>query len=315
MPHKRPRKSKPPKRAQPAKPKAGVELERFTDADLRTWTRQSEDLQRYHVELFFHLEGQRSLRHDDLCDALRQSKPASILVDRWVRIIDYKYSLQPLSAAGSLVRGGRFNIGNDLDPGKYPAFPALYLAADYDTAYAERFGTRSSVSGHLKGHEYALRTPGSFTSVNLKGQLHNLFDLRNVKNLRQFAEIITEFDLPKELRNLATSAGIKGPLLVKSVAQLKLNLLAHNWRLYPSQYEIPGNPQVFGRLVNEAGFDGILYASTIGPKACIALYPNIFSGSESHVGLADDAPAGATQTRLDRETWREIAGSNPNLAS
>lgn len=190
----------PPKRAQPAKPKAGVELERFTDADLRTWNRQAEALERYHVQLFYHLEGQRALRHPDLCDALRQSAPASIVVDRWARIIDYKYSLQPLSAAGSLVRGGRFNIGNDPDPGKFPIFPALYLAEDYDTAYAERFGQRLLASGQLEGHEYALRTPGSFTSVNVNGQLHDLFDLRNAKNLRKFAEIVSAFDLPKELR-------------------------------------------------------------------------------------------------------------------
>jgi hypothetical protein len=309
VPRKRPGQTKPPKRAQPAKPKAGVELERFTDADLRTWKRQAEDLKRYHVQLFFHLEGQRALRNEDLCDALRQSAPASIDVDRWARIVDYKYSLQPLSAAGSLVRGGRFNIGNDLDPGKYPVFPALYLAADYDTAYAERFGQRPSVSGRLAGHEYALRAPGSFTSVNVNGQLHNLYDLRNAKNLRKFAAIISEFDLPKELHTLAASAGIEGPLLVRSAGQLKMSLLAHNWRLYPSQYEIPANSQIFARLVVNAGFDGIVYPSTKGPKACVALFPANFSGSESYVELADEAPKGTTHTRLDQETWDEIAGS------
>jgi len=310
VPRKRVRRAKSPKRAQPAKVKAGVELENFTDADLRTWKRQAEALERYYVQLFYHLEGRRALRHGDLCDALRQSAPASIAVDRWARIVDYKYSLQPLSAAGSLVRGGRFNIGNDLDPGKYPIFPALYLAADYDTAYAERFGQSSIASGQLESHEYALRTPGSFTSVNVNGQLHNLFDLRNARNLRKFVKIVSAFDLPKELRDLAASASIKSPLLVRSAGQLKMSLLAHNWRLYPSQYEIPANPQVFGRLVVAAGFDGIVYASTKGPKACVALFPTNFSGSESHVELADEAPSGTTHTKLHQETWREIAGSN-----
>lgn len=307
MPRKRPRKTKPLKQAQSAKPKAGVELERFTDADLRTWKRQAEDLERYHVQLFFHLEGQRALCHEDLCDALRQSAPANIVVDRWARIVDYKYSLQPLSAAGSLVHGGRFNIGGDLDPGKFPVFPALYLAEDYDTAYAERFGQRPSASGQLDGHEYALRTPGSFTSVSVNGQLYNLFDLRHAKSLKKFASIISAFDLPKELRDLAGSAGIKSPLVLRSGGQLKTSLLAHNWRLYPSQYEIPANSQIFARLVVDAGFDGIVYASTKGPRACVALFPTNFSGSESHVELADEAPSGATHTRLNQETWKEIA--------
>lgn len=307
MPRKRPKKTKPPRRATPVKPKAGVELERFTDADLRTWKRQAEDLERYHVQLFFHLEGQRALHHADLCDALRDSAPASIVVDRWARIVDYKYSLQPLSAAGSLFRGGRFNIGNDLDPGKFPVFPALYLAEDYDTAYAERFGQSPSASGQLEGHEYALRIPGSFASVNVNGKLHNLFDLRKAKNLRQFTSIISAFDIPKELRDLAASAGIKSPLLVMSAGQLKMNLLAHNWRLYPSQYEIPANSQIFARLVVDAGFDGIVYASTKGPRACVALFPTNFSGAESHVELADEVPSGTTHKRLDQETWKEIA--------
>lgn len=137
MPRKRPRKTKPLKQAQSAKPKAGVELERFTDADLRTWKRQAEDLERYHVQLFFHLEGQRALCHEDLCDALRQSAPASIVVDRWARIVDYKYSLQPLSAAGSLVHGGRFNIGGDLDPGKFPVFPANFSGSESHVELAD----------------------------------------------------------------------------------------------------------------------------------------------------------------------------------
>lgn len=308
MARKRPRKRKPSKRPQPLKRRAGVELDKFSDADLRIWQRQADDLERFHVQLFFHLEGERALRHKDLCDALRQSAPAKLDIDRWVRIIDYKYSLQPLSAAGSLIRGGRFNIGSDLDPGKYPIFPALYIAGDYETAYAEKFGQRPSATGPLAGHEFALRAPDSFTSVNVTGRLHNLFDLRNATNLRRFAAIIAKFDIPKELRDLAASAGIEGPLLITRAGQLKTVLLAHDWRRYPTQHEIPANPQVFGRLLVDAGFDGVVYPSTKGPKACIALFPTNFSGSESHVELADDPPRGATHTRLDQDTYEEIAG-------
>jgi hypothetical protein len=101
-------------------PAPGVELEQFTSADLRTWQRQSENLEKYHVQLYYHLEGLRSLHNSEICEALWKSKPAEFELDKWVRIIDYQYSLQPLSAAGSLAHGGRFNIGNDLDPSKFP---------------------------------------------------------------------------------------------------------------------------------------------------------------------------------------------------
>jgi hypothetical protein len=59
------------------------------------------------------------------------------------RIVDYRYSLDPLSTAGSVRNdGGRFNIGAALSPGAFTAFPALYVAEDYPTAFLERFGSR-----------------------------------------------------------------------------------------------------------------------------------------------------------------------------
>lgn len=296
-----------PKRLRRVVPKAGVELEKFTSADLRTWQRQAEKLERYHVQLFFHLEGLRAVHHDSLCKALCSSTAADITLKSWIRIIDYEFSLEPLSAAGSLVHGGRFNIGRDLDATKYPAFPALYLAENYETAYEERFGQRPSRHALLEGHEFALRTPGSFTSINVDGQVVNLFDLRDPKSLKAFADVITSFDIPKELRKLATSVGMGRPLLVRNAEHVKKTLLAKDWRRYPSQYEIPANPQVFGRLVVEAGFDGIIYPSTKGPKACIALFPTNFSKSDSFVEIADAPPMGATKTRLDCTTWRSIA--------
>ncbi|MEX0707794.1 MAG: RES family NAD+ phosphorylase [Woeseia sp.] len=296
-----------PKRPRRVVPKAGVELEKFTGGDLRTWQRQAEKLERFHVQLFFHLEGLRAVHHDSLCTALCSSTAADITLKSWVRIIDYEFSLEPLSAAGSLVHGGRFNIGRDLDATKYPAFPALYLAENYETAYEERFGQRPSRHAPLAGHEFALRTPESFTAINVDGKVVNLFDLRDTKSLKVFTDVITSFDVPKELRELAVSVGIKKPLLVRNAGALKKTLLAKEWRQYPSQYEIPANPQVFGRLAVDAGFDGIIYPSTKGPNACIALFPTNFAKSDSFVEIADAPPVGVRKTRLDCTTWRSIA--------
>ena len=292
-------------RRQPSK--QGVELEKFSTADLRVWQLQAENLERYHVQLYYHLESLRTLSQGRLCTALCSSKPAVLTLRNWVRIIDYKYSLQPLSAAGSLARGGRFNIGNDLDPVKFPTFAALYLAESYETAYEERFGSRPSRDAILQGHELALRQPSSFTAIRTTGHAVNLFDLRSAGNLRNFVSVISKFDMPKELKDLADSLGIQGPLLVTSSASLKANLLGHNWRLYPSQYGIPSNPQVFGRLLLDAGFDGVVYPSTKGRRDCVALFPVNFAESESCVEVADEGPPYAGKLRLDSTTWREIA--------
>jgi hypothetical protein len=86
-----------------------------------------------------------------------------------------------------------------------------------------------------------------------------------------------------------------------------MTLLAHNWRLYPSQYEIPSNSQVFGRLLLDAGFDGVVYPSTKGSSNCLALFPANFAKSESFVEVADDGPPHAGKLRLDSSTWEDIA--------
>jgi RES domain-containing protein len=288
-------------------PKSGVELEKFSSSDLRAWQRHAENLEKYHVQLYYHLEGLRALQHAQLCEALCASKPVNLSLDNWVRIVDYRYCLQPLSATGSLVRGGRFNLGIDLDSSKFPIFPALYIAEDYETAYEERFGLPPTSSSGIEGHELALRTRGSFTSVNVSGNILNIFDLRSAVNLKEFAGVISKFEMPKEIKDLARSVGIPGPFLVTKGGLLKKTLLTHNWRLYPSQYEIPANPQVFGRLILDAGFDGIMYPSTKGPKNCVALFPTNFSESDSYVEVADAPPPGATHLRLDSTSWQNIA--------
>jgi hypothetical protein len=274
---------------------------------LRTWQRQADNLEKYHVQLYYHLEGLRALNHARLCEALCSSRTAELNLDNWVRIVDYKYSFQPLSATGSLVLGGRFNIGNDLDPSKFPAFAALYLAENYDTAYEERFGFVPSPGAGIEGHEFALRQPGSFTSVNVTGHVLNLFDLRSATNLKKFVKVVSGFEMPKELKNLARSLGMSGPLLADTNNLLRKTLLAHDWRMYPSQYEIPANPQVFGRLLLDAGFDGVIYPSTKGPKNCIALFPGNFAKSDSCVEVADQGPPNAGMLRLDSSTWQDIA--------
>ena len=315
MPRSRKRGHKGARRDRRQPSKQGVELDKFSTADLRVWQAQAENLERYHVQVYYYLESLRALNHDRLCDALCRSKPADLPLRNWVRIVDYKYSLQPLSAAGSLAYGGRFNIGNDLDPLKFPAFAALYLAESYETAYEERFGLRPSRDASIQGHELALRQPGSFTAVRTVGRIFNLFDLRSATSLKNFVRVISQFDMPRELKDLADSLGILGPLLVSTSGLLKANLLAHNWCLYPSQYGIPATPQVFGRLLLDAGFDGIVYPSTKGSRDCVALFPVNFSKSESFVEVADQGPPYAGKLRLDSSTWQDIAAPGRRIGS
>lgn len=306
MPRKRKGRYKGGQRGSTQLPAHGVELEKFSQSDLRTWQRHAENLERYHVQLFYHLAGLRALVYGQLAHALANAGTTELSLDKWVRIIDYKYSLQPLSATGSLLHSGRFNIGRDLDPLAFPVFAAVYLAENFDTAYEERFGLPGSKRAKIQAHELALRRPGSFTSVNVSGRVLNLFNLRTTRCLSEFTNLISAFQVPDALKQLARSLGIQGPLLARTALQVKKSLLAKDWRLYPSQYGIPANPQVFGRLLLDAGFDGVIYPSTKGPRNCVALFPDNFARSESFVEVIDEGPRYSGSLRLDASTWRDI---------
>jgi len=294
-------KQRPPGR--PRAPGKGFELDRYTSADVRSWNKKSRALDAYHVRLFYHLEALRSTKQDEIRESLRDAPTASLDTTGWGRIVDLRYALNPLSAAGSLKRGGRFNIGKDLDQTKFPSFPALYIAEDYDTAYQEKFGVSSS---ELQVHELGLRAPSSFLYAQLDGSIENLFDLREAESLESFLEIIKTFRLPRELRQLANEIGIPPPWTISNLGQLQHSLIDPNWKHYPIQHGIPANPQVFGRLLEDAGFQGVVYPSVKGEAACAALFIRNFESSPSHVFIKDEYPEEISISRLDSDSWQEL---------
>lgn len=284
--------------------KKGVELDRFSSADLRSWSRKAKLLHGYHVRLYYHLEALRSPKQNEIRKALWEPSTASIEPTGWGRIVDLRYSLFPLSAAGSVKHGGRFNIGADLDESKFPPFPALYMAEDYDTAYGEKFG---KTSGLLEPHELKLRTPGSFLYTKLNGQIENLFDLRDPASVEPLTKIVKSFRLTTELRQLAKELHIRPPWTITKPEQTLDGLLDSHWQHYPKQYGIPANPQIFGRMLEDAGFHGVVYPSSKGNSSCIALFLRNFESSSSYIEIADDYPAEIKVGRLDCDSWRELS--------
>lgn len=284
-------------------------LDRFSQVDLRTWQRASDQLTEFRIRQHYLLEGLRAVHHDEINEALRSVESTKLPLDRWTRIVDWKYSLEPLSPAGSLIVGGRFNIGRDIDPQKYPEFPTLYIAENYETAFHERFGAGpKSTMDKLSGQEFALRSPGSFTSVRVKGELHNVFDIAVANSLQAFVAIIGKFGVPADLKALAKILGMRRALLLKDAAQVKQTLLASNWRYWPVQYGIPASPQVFGKLLMEAGFDAVVYPSTIASGRCVAVFVSNFAASDSYIEVMDPCPEGVMFPRLDHVTYQDWGG-------
>lgn len=281
-------------------------LDKFSDTDVRTWKRLSDLAEEYHIKLFYHLEGQRQLEHQNLCKALENTKSLSVKDEFWWRIVDHKYSNEPLSAKGSVAAGGRFNIGDNLSNLGFKPFPALYLAQDSDTALNEKFGVPEVANG-LSASELALRKETSFTAVRVQVKLDNVFDLTNASNLLNFTKIISGFKLTSELKKLAKTLDYGPPYLVQKPSHLKQQLLENGWRNYPIQHEIPANSQLFGRFLVEAGFEAVLFPSTKNKKKKnLAVFVENFETSDAVISLPDDTPESISFTAINSENWKEV---------
>ena len=176
-------------------------LDKFSQSDLRTWKKFSDGVDEYNVRLYYHLESLREIHAEELTSALNGFGSRKRVGKAWFRLVDFKFSNEFLSTRGSIIKGGRFNIGADLDTRRFPSFPALYIAADFDTAYSEYFGAPMSASvGKFPGHEFALVDQGSFTAVKLSFELNNLFDLSKASSLDAFSKIISKFKMPDDLK-------------------------------------------------------------------------------------------------------------------
>lgn len=279
-------------------------LDVFTERDLERWSERSEDAQSYSDRIYFDLERQRARHHDDLCNALRTAAPIDVSVDDWARVTDYRWSLMPLSTAGSLRGiGGRFNIGQDLDRARNQEFPALYIAADVDTAYREYFGGPPEMPrGRLQLQEFALRRKTSFTTFTLRGRVENVFDLRAARGLRKFVDIIKAFKLSNETRRFARATGLQSRALVRTPGVLFQRALCapDKWRTEPQLFGTPAANQILGRLIRDAGFDAVLYPSQQGGTHCLAVFPENIGSGNTRIEVAGEAPTGSTCLVMDR---------------
>lgn len=280
-----------------------LELERFSEASLHQWRSAEGNLDALHRALYFELEPLRQRNESKLIDALRfQARPAYAF-EGWSRIVDYRYSLEPLSAAGSLKGdGGRFNVGAELSPGTFTPFPALYIAEDYGAAFRERFGgPDKGGSKNLTPSDMALRSPASFSQVRLKGSVEQFIDIGDLESLRPFTNVLKDFPIPKSVLQTARRLGLRqAPWLIRSPITLQRQLLHPNWRMLPVQFDLPSNSQIFGRLASAAGLHGILYPSVRQQgKSCLALFTQNWANSGSNIQVSDGVPEGARLTRVD----------------
>lgn len=288
-----------------------LELDRFSHSDLQEWEKLSKDLDELEDTMHFSLEPERRRFRQELIQALQLQEPKSLEILDWVRIVDYRFSLTPLSSAGSLLEyGGRFNAGIDLNPGTLNPWPALYLAEDYETAYREKFQIKSNdLTNGLKPEELALEHGKSHTTVFLSGRLDGVFDMTSASKLDDVAKTLKKIKMPQRAHTLMKKLGMNTSdyKMVKNGQGLYDAVLRHNYRILPVQFGLPARGQVLGELIKAAGFEAILYKSTAGPGNCLAIFPDQLS-EQSYVELIDVPPEGVKYSRLDSDSAGYLAG-------
>lgn len=280
-------------------------LDSFTLTAVRRAKDYAREVARYHWDFYAALSQQRTEKHQELKKSLLSAAEGPFTFEAWQRIVDYQYSLHPLSAAGSILTdpGGRFNIG-DIDRTRFPPFAALYLAEDRTTAMLERFGPPNESAG-LSNLDFALRDKASFTCVSVSGQLDAILDLRKPERLNAFVDVISEFKIPSDLVRRARDLEESLPTIVRSVRELSEIVLHPEWRALPMRVDVPAASQILGQLVWGAGIEGVLFPSAKGGATCLAVFPENLSPT-SYVELDDRAPAGVVHTRMDSNTSRNF---------
>jgi hypothetical protein len=305
-----PKKNKPPppKTVTPQPPIGILELERFNEASLTKWLDLSRDLDQLAGELFYSVRPEQNRLCDQITEALQSVQGKAITLDNWSRIVAYRYSVQPLACIGSMLAiGGRFNPGAELDADTITPFPALYLAEDYETAFREKFQIASdaNVDG-LTAKELALETGASHAMFQLRGSLHYVFDM-TVKNLEPVAAVLRKIKMPPRAVALKKKLRNREPRMVTSGPDLYRTALEFNWRQGPVQFGLPAQSQVLAEFIRAAGFEGIYYKSSKGPRHCLAVFPDRLQDG-SYVELADAPPPEVKHKRLDAESAAVLAG-------
>ena len=281
------------------------ELDRFSETSLERWNAVSQDLDKLHDSLYFGLEPERRRYRPDLIAALNSVASVELCMAGWCRAVTYRYSLAPLSCAGSLLYiGGRFSAGTELDPQTLAAWPALYLAADFETAFREKFQLSSdSLLQGLTPADMALGEGASLAAVRVNGQLVRAFDMTHADSLNAVSGVFRRIAMPTRAEKLSISA----TGMVHTARQAHDAVLKHNWRIGPIQFGLPSPSQILAELIRAAGFEAILYQSTKGPGRCVAVFPDRLHNT-SFVELADAAPPEVRHRRSDADSAIDLAG-------
>ena len=249
----------------------------------------------FHRQYQAFLAQKREEMIEDIKESLWNARLENIEFD-CCRIVDSEFEDNPLSPAGSIIEppGGRFNFGPISS--YYQVFPALYVADQFATAYAEKFHGNipaKTTQNTLTPAEINLRPNASFSYKRLSLHLEDVLDLRKFECLNSFAECIRKIQPTTELNQLAKKVGERTPLAtISSLDLLRENIFFDNYQQWPAWLDQPANSQWLGLYAKLAGLQAIIYPSCrLQSGFNVAVFPENLIDSNSKIALVDPTPA------------------------
>lgn len=275
-------------------------LDSFNADDIERWKQRFKELFDFQWREYAHYAHIRAQKNESLRNSFLEVS-TEFKFSKLFRAYALKYN--PLSAAGSRIsaQGGRFNYGN-IDAGKFPSFPALYLGENPETAFREKFQAKDE--NPFSSAKNGLISQSSFGVASVSGEIASLVDITLDDNLKPFLKQIKKLLPPEELSAEAKRLGLNPSDTIRTMSNLKKALLSPDWSLYPTLLDIPSNSQVFGLIAKLAGIQAIKYRSKFGTGYCIAVFPENFVDSTSYIEVTDIP--GLSPRRLDKDTCRAL---------
>jgi hypothetical protein len=191
-----------------------------------------------------------------------------------------------------------------------PPWPALYVGADHETAFREKFQLPSTetVNG-LSPQELALQPGQSHSTVVINGRLARVFDMRTPAALDPIARVLRRIHMPQRAKDLKRKLSIPrgGLTMIQTSQSLFKAMVQINWRQLPVQFGLPSPTHIIAELLRAAEVEAILYRSTKSGGDCLAIFPDKLA-SGSYVELADASPSAVRHVRLDEASAQDLCG-------
>ncbi len=92
----------------------------------------------------------------------------------------------------------------------------------------------------------------------VSGKLNLVLDVSDSAALEAFTRLIKDFKISRTVQYMDPMLSKKPLYTIRTPEELRKTLLNVNWHKSQAQFDLPGNPQIFGQLAFDAGLEGIV---------------------------------------------------------